>query len=153
MIKPLSKENLVAAQDLLRLVFTDKEEADGGCHYFAVSLNPYRESYFEYWVLDVGGKIVGTTGLYYDDTTPNDLWLGWFCVHPDFRRKGYGTMLLQFSIQKARQAKATRLRLWTTNAPDTAVATELYRHWCFTLDSVEPMADTQYHILKYSLGL
>ncbi len=73
------------------------------------------------------GQLLGTTGLYactYD--VAEAVWLAWFCVAPEARRQGTGSRLLDFSIEQAKRAGRSYLRLYTWDRSDAAAAQILY---------------------------
>jgi ribosomal protein S18 acetylase RimI-like enzyme len=73
------------------------------------------------------GRILGTSGLYaYTRDAAEAVWLAWFCVDPEFRRRGIGSRLLDFSIQEARRTGRDYLRLYTSDRPNEAAAQILY---------------------------
>ncbi len=72
-------------------------------------------------------RLLGTTGLYtYTRDAAEAVWLAWFCVDPDVRRRGIGSRLLDFSIQEARNTGRQYLRLYTSDRPNEAAAQVLY---------------------------
>jgi GNAT superfamily N-acetyltransferase len=74
------------------------------------------------------GTLLGTTGLYqYTCDAMEAVWLAWFCVHPDVRRKGIGSRLLDFSIEEAKRTGLQYLRLYTSDRPVEAAAQILYQ--------------------------
>lgn len=85
-----------------------------------------------YWVLDVGGRIVGTTGLYEceEDADVAD-WLGWFCVDESFRGKGLGGMLIRHSVAAVRARQKKLFRLYTSEHSQEADAQEFYQRHGF----------------------
>jgi len=73
------------------------------------------------------GALLGTTGLYqYTCDAREAVWLAWFCVAPEVRRKGIGSQLLDFSIKEAKRTGLQFLRLYTSDRSDEAVAQLLY---------------------------
>ena len=73
------------------------------------------------------GTLVGTTGLYqYTRDAAEAVWLAWFCVAPEARRRGIGSRLLDFSIEEAKRTGRKYLRLYTSDRPGAAAAQILY---------------------------
>jgi len=73
------------------------------------------------------GTLLGTTGLYlYTRDATEAVWLAWFCVAPEARRRGIGSRLLDFSIAEARRTGRRYLRLYTSDDPREADAQRLY---------------------------
>jgi ribosomal protein S18 acetylase RimI-like enzyme len=85
--------------------------------------------FLEFWgaIDQQTGTLLGTTGLYqYNCDVKEAVWLAWFCVHPDVRRRGIGSRLLDFSIEEAKRTGLQYLRLYTSNRPNEAAAQILY---------------------------
>ena len=61
------------------------------------------------YVMEEDGKLIGhimfsKAELVLDDGTRKGSWtFGPICIHPDFKRKGYGLKLLQYALEKARE--------------------------------------------------
>ncbi len=61
------------------------------------------------FVMEEDGKIIGhvmysRAELVLDDGTKRPSWtFGPICIHPDYKRKGYGLKLLKYSLEKARE--------------------------------------------------
>lgn len=73
------------------------------------------------------GELVGTTGLYqYTRDVTEAVWLAWFCVAPEARRKGIGSRLVDFSIEKAKHTGLQFLRLYTSDRSNEAAAQIVY---------------------------
>ncbi len=83
----------------------------------------------DFWgVIDAEtGAVLGTTGLYLHTRDAGEaVWLAWFCVAPEARRKGIGSRLLDFSIAEAKRTGRRYLRLYTSDRPGEAAAQCLY---------------------------
>ncbi|MBA7660192.1 hypothetical protein ES703_68192 [subsurface metagenome] len=162
-IELLTDKTLREAVNLLNRVFQNEEEEAPGDE-LPASLNPkkYKDFLLEtqiselrYWVaIDNTGKVVGTTGLYcYSYDEHEAYWLGWFCVHPDLRKRGIGNKLLRFSIVKARKSGKKFLRLYTSTNPNELNAHRLYKKHGFRLFKKESLGDTDLKKLYYELKL
>ncbi|MFB2838215.1 GNAT family N-acetyltransferase [Floridanema evergladense] len=141
-IKPLSYQTLEEAIALVDKIFPYQKDSmyENARIAFSASLeknNPLSKSLLEqmqimeanYWVsIDENlGKVIGTTGLYtYAEDEAEAYWLGYTCVDPDFRGQRIGAKLVDFAIEKAREAGKKFLRLYTSTFPDQAVAQILY---------------------------
>ena len=80
----------------------------------------------QYWLAKINNKYIGIYGLYSYKFEPKDAWLGWFGVVENERRKGYGTSILKFTMQKAKQLGFENFRLYT-DEEDNANAVKLYK--------------------------
>ena len=100
-IIPLSNETLNNAISLIKSVFPYKPDQKNAKWNFADSLSK-PNSGENYWVaVTKNRELVGITGLYHDTYDKNIVWLGWFGVHPQHRRHGIGSKLLDFAISKS----------------------------------------------------
>ena len=137
-IENLSQKNLKSATVLRDKVFDDLGDDEKDT--LIASLYPTKyKSYLqkheieslEYWVLqDVKhSKVVGLIGLYkeYEDES---LWVGWFCVAPDYRGLGLGRKLLDFVVQKAKTCRKN-MRLYTHNSQMYQKAIKTYKEYGF----------------------
>ncbi len=70
----------------------------------------------EYWVLTLGRKVVGVSGLYSDYEDPKSVkWLDYLAVTPKLQRRGYGTMMLKNLEKICRRRKIRLLCVYTDN--------------------------------------
>jgi ribosomal protein S18 acetylase RimI-like enzyme len=86
------------------------------------------------WVLveTAADKVVGLTGLYTEeDDDEETCWLGWFCVDPNYRKRGLGQALLSLSISEAKRMEKVRLKLYTYNSEEFWDAIKLYQSFGF----------------------
>ena len=139
-IEPLSKRTLRQAMELLNRVFPVQTSEERSDFWLPVSLQfsklpkLVRTSYdknvsmLKYWVAVEKGRVVGTTGIYALRKDRNDAcWLSWYCVDPEFRGRGIGEKLLDFSIRQARLRGKKFFRCYTSiNDPNEAAAQKLY---------------------------
>ncbi len=136
-IIPVNRGNIDEAIKLLNSVFPkDIARYNNPEIGLRCSLDP--EKYSEYYdhfkllkttpfVLIKDNKLIGTTGLYHLKTDPDDtVWLGWLCINPEFRGKGLGRKLIEWTMNKAREEGYRILKLYTSNDPDLDVSHILY---------------------------
>ncbi len=145
-IKPLTEEYLEEALESLAVVFP--EDISEIRKAFTASLDRSKwNSFFkiqlpttlEYVVGIVDGKVVGTHGLYSTESDENEaLWGGWFHVHPDYRGKGYGSQLIDYTIKETKRRGFRFRRLWTTDCPSEARAHEMYERRSFKIIRTSP---------------
>ena len=166
-IEPLSEKTLKGALKVLDTVFGyHKKDKEMYTNAFAGSLNmnkykllngrKEKPTYLQYYVAidKKSKKVVGTTGLYaHSELGPGKMGTGWFCVDPNFRGKGIGKLLLDFTIEKARERKAPILFLWTTADPSEKVAHEMYEGRGFKIVKKEKSLDYKYEVINMELKL
>lgn len=112
LVTPLSKEDLSDSERFFKTVFL-KDYNAAGISDIAESLKNDR-LFWRCWVLKQSNKFVGLTGLYEYIRGIDIVWLGWFGIMPDERRKGYGEYLLAWTIEEAQRMEKKRLRLYTS---------------------------------------
>ncbi len=122
-IKPLSSETLEEAVRLANTVFPHEAPDTAPETAFRASLDTKRYKHFydqnnikslEYWIGVKDQQVIGTVGLFtLEEDYLEAAWLGWFCVHPNYKGKGAGKKLLEFAIQEAQRRGNTYLRLST----------------------------------------
>ena len=77
-----------------------------------------------YYVLELDGKIIGVSGLYYDYEDPRDImWMDYFAIKPEFQRHHYGTKMLENLEDICKKRKARMLCVFT----DKSGALEFYK--------------------------
>lgn len=86
-------------------------------------------------VMRVDGKLVGLVTYYMmrDGVTAHILFL---CVHKDYRRKGYGRMLMNHAIEQIKLLGAKRIKILTRI--ENIKAQSLYRSLGFQDDYIDP---------------
>jgi ribosomal protein S18 acetylase RimI-like enzyme len=125
----LSDKNISSAISLIDKIFLYKEDRELARINFIETLEHknYGQSYW--FATDGNGKVIGMTGLYLDQKNRNDksnIWLGWFGVHPDYRRRGIGSSLLQFSINEAKSSGFKTMKIYTSTDENELAAHKLY---------------------------
>ncbi|HRH24794.1 MAG TPA: GNAT family N-acetyltransferase [Candidatus Paceibacterota bacterium] len=162
-IIPLSEEYLDEAIALCNKVFPDDIKTENPPELgFKESLfkEEYNWAWDKYYIARVEyylliseiGKVIGTTGVYQNTIEPESAWVGWFCVDPKERRKGYGEMLLNFTIQKAKGYNYRFLKLYT-DPEESPEAKNLYKKLGFLLEKtdLDPSTGKEVTILKKTL--
>lgn len=140
---PLTEKYLDQAIALCNKVFPyDRESKNPPELGFRASLD--KETYDFFWkqhectrieyflLLNENEKILGTTGIY-EKTDPSTARLGWFCIDPAERGKGYGQILLHYSIDKAREYGYSYLELYT-DTDESVEAQKLYKKFGFEFE-------------------
>jgi N-acetylglutamate synthase-like GNAT family acetyltransferase len=77
---------------------------------FVKSFNPYRD---RIWLAEAEGRIVGSVAIV--RSTKLDAQLRWYLVHPDYRGRGLGKILLLEALNFCKDRKYNSVFLWTTS--------------------------------------
>ncbi len=135
LIQPLDQHTLPPAITLRDQIFPNlgKYEYDT----LLASLFPEKNSVHKklaikqlnYWVAihPITLEVIGLVGLYtqvYEDD--GMIWLGWYCVDPDYRGYGIGGKLIDYVIQYAKEQGKQTLHLYTTDDDEYTTAREQY---------------------------
>jgi len=108
----------------------------------------------QYWVLvDNKNKdrVIGLSGIYIEDGELNSCSLGWFCVDKNYRGRGIGEALLEFSITQAKLQSMQFLSLYTDNSKMYHPAIALYKKYGFF--EYEPLLKESENVLYFKLKL
>lgn len=91
--------------------------------------------YSKYWVsLNNDGKIIGVIGIYFRECDKYEiLWVSWFCVDKDYRRKGIGETLLNHVISYAKKNNKKILKIYTSDIDEEKNAQILYEKFGFII--------------------
>jgi GNAT superfamily N-acetyltransferase len=145
-VTPLSTATLNDAIVLVKKIFVSKIDQN-------ISPKSLKESLSEissvktYWVaVERDGETVGITGLYKDSHNKDTIWLGWFGVHPGYRRRGIGSTLLEFTIKEAKRRGFSILKLYTSSGENEKAAHGLYKKFGFILSDTNKKSDKVYLI-------
>jgi GNAT superfamily N-acetyltransferase len=155
-IEPLSKETLNEAIKLVVDIFNSKpHDFDYPGKWMSASIAKEKDkklyasancTYVKYYagIDEFSGKVIGTTGIYTqkDDEKDSD-WIAWFCVDPNFRGKGYGSKLLDFTIDLAKKRGKKFIRLYTSYNTDIKKAMELYSKRGFKITNIKKHPNTK----------
>jgi len=79
----------------------------------------------KYWLVYFGEILVGVVGLYSYIQYPDDAWMGWYGLLPQYRGKGYGSEIFDFFEETAKTKGHKNIRLYTDSI-DNLEATKLY---------------------------
>jgi len=146
-IKKLDETTLKEATQLRDRVFPQLEKYESETLEASLYIDRLAAWYIEagiehlaYWVAmdEMKKNVAGLVGLYTEVGDSHDVvWLGWFCVDPDYRGQKIGTMLLEFAIEQAREQGKKYLYLYTTEDPEYSAARALYEKRGFVNYKVE----------------
>ena len=91
---------------------------------FLKSFNPKKD---RMWLAEVDDQIIGAIAVVGHSKV--EAQLRWFLVHPDYRRRGLGSELMNNALKFCKERKYKTVFLWTTN--DLHAAGRLYIHTGF----------------------
>lgn len=148
-ILPLDNDNIEESLALLQKIFHTFTDEEDPYYWFKLSLEPEKnkELMLKRGVSDVRyfivkdktkNKVIGTSGLYHLTKDPKDtVWLGFYCLDVQYRGKGLGKEILQWTIDKAKKEGNTMLRLYTSFNEDLRVALVIYDKLGFVTTKIE----------------
>lgn len=108
--KKITKDNLELACQIQNEMFPLEDARENFIE--SINHNPYRKEMVYYIVYD-NDNPVGISGIYSYHEYPNDAWLGWFGVIEKYRKKGYGSAILDETIELAKKKGYKIFRLYT----------------------------------------
>jgi ribosomal protein S18 acetylase RimI-like enzyme len=94
---------------------------------------------FEYdkvYVIEDDHNIVGVIGYHTDKYETKNVWLGWFYVHSDYQKRGYGKHLFKFIKDKLKNKDVGKLFVDTSSNEFYQTALLQYIKLGFTLEAV-----------------
>jgi GNAT superfamily N-acetyltransferase len=86
---------------------------------FVKSFNPYRD---RIWLAEAEGRIIGSVAIV--RSTKLEAQLRWYLVHPDYRGRGLGKILIREALDFCKDRKYNSVFLWTTS--ELTAAAHLY---------------------------
>jgi GNAT superfamily N-acetyltransferase len=159
-IEQLSQEKLADAIKLVHKIFAYEASWDNPPGTFLrASLHPEENKELlqergirrlEYYALqdEKTDRVIGVIGQYENsEDSPDIVWVGWFCVDPDFQGQKLGELLLTWNMQNAREKGYKTMKLYTSDHPREAKAQGLYNKLGFEINRVQSIPDTQYNLL------
>ncbi|UCC80649.1 MAG: GNAT family N-acetyltransferase [Candidatus Zixiibacteriota bacterium] len=137
-IRKMTPDDIAAVVKIIR----EHEDFDGDCSqdyydgYFGDSkrTESSREENFVSYDSE-SGQVIGVCGFCPDKyDTPNILWLNWFYLSEDYRGKGIGVNLLEFTINRILDMKISKVYLDTSSYHSYAKAIQLYKDFGFGIE-------------------
>lgn len=135
-IEPLEQHTLSHAITLRDQIFPQLSQHE----YNTLSASIFPEKYgvhkkleineLNYWVAThpTTLEVIGLVGLYTQtDDDERMLWLGWYCVDPQYRGHKIGGKLMDYVIRYAKKQGKQTLHLYTTGDNEYSAAREQYR--------------------------
>ena len=105
----------------------------------------YFDDFFKYpelfntdkvYVVEEGDRIVGVIGYSLDKYETKNYWLGWFYVHSDYCKKGYGKHLFYFLRKELKKLKVEKLFVDTSSDEFYKTALLWYIKFGFKLEGI-----------------
>jgi RimJ/RimL family protein N-acetyltransferase len=94
-------------------------------HWCGIGKRSYPLAFWEVYVAMNEDEVIGVIGLYQQmETPPSIVWVGWFGVRPSFRRRGFGSMMIDSLKQKASDFNFREL--WVFTEQENEVALNFY---------------------------
>ncbi len=149
---PLSEEILPSAIKLIDKVFVYEKDRKLARINLTETLERINYGQMYWFTTDKKGKAIGMTGLYRDQKNKDDnenVWLGWFGVHPEFRKRGIGSSLLEFTINEAKAQGFKTMKIYTSTDENETAAHKLYESFGFKKINVS----TEREIIYYAKQL
>ena len=101
-----------------------------------------------YYLVKDKNEIIGISGIYVEPFEPETAWLGWYGVREIFRKKGYGTQILEKTIEISKQLGYKHFRLYTD-----VVNPNAHRLYDKVMDHKEEYTEPNFKVLVYSKSL
>lgn len=119
----VDRQNLEAALQIQRETWPDDVDYDD----FADKVEHTRDDNCFFLIYDTG-KLIGLVGVdVWRKQYPDTIWLDWFTILPQYRRRGYGTKVLQDTIAYCKTLKRFRsFRVETTTYEYADASLALY---------------------------
>ena len=133
--KVVDFSNAFEAIDVQRSIFDEDgllNILDSLDHAIFISLTnlPYPDDNVKYYLAYLNQQPIAITGLYYYPDYPDDMWLAWFGVLPDYQGHGYGKKVLKWSMETALSKGKKNFRLYTDES-NMSIAVNLYKSFGF----------------------
>ena len=106
----INKKNIELACKIQNAIFPEEDARQNFIE--QINNDPYRKE-MDYYIVYFKEIPIGVTGIYSYNEYPNTAWLGWFGILCEYRNRGYGGIVLDKTIELAREKGYTEFRLYT----------------------------------------
>lgn len=106
----ISNDNLELACNIQNNIFPEEDARQNFIE--QINHDPYRKE-MDYYIVYFENEPIGVTGIYSYHEYPNTAWLGWFGILNNYRKNGYGGIVLDKTIELARKKGYKEFRLYT----------------------------------------
>ena len=115
--KKITNDNLEIACKIQNEIFP---EEDARANFIdCINKNPYRKE-LDFYIAYLDDTPIGVTGVYSYHEYPDDAWLGWFGILKEYRKNGYGSIVLNKTIELAKEKGYKNFRLYTDEYAEDA---------------------------------
>ncbi len=102
--------NLELACEIQNKIFLEEDARQNFIE--QINKDPYRKE-MDYYIVYTENVPIGVTGIYSYNEYPDDAWLGWFGILEEYRKNGYGGIVLDKTIELAKEKGYKKFRLYT----------------------------------------
>lgn len=106
----ITYQNLEVACRIQNEIFPEEDARENFLE--QIRKDPYRKEML-YYIVYLDKEPIGLTGIYVYHEYPETAWLGWFGILSKYRNNGYGGIVLDKTIELAKEKGYTRFRLYT----------------------------------------
>lgn len=103
----ITMQNVLEATDVQMEIFGAKD-----CAYLCY-IQHIQNGDPAYYIVKDKDEVIGISGIYVEPFEPQTAWLGWYGVRKEHRKKGYGTKILEKTIEIAKELGYKHFRLYT----------------------------------------
>ncbi len=115
----LTKQNLELAVKIQNQIFDGEDAREN--YLECINNDPYRKEIVNYIIYDDQDNPVGVVGLYSYHEYPDDAWLSWFGILPQYRGKNYGVKAFEFFEELGKTKGYQNIRVYTEAEFDKAI--------------------------------
>lgn len=108
--KKITRDNLALASKIQNEIFPGEDGTENFIE--CIEKNPYRKE-LDYYIAYNNDLPIGVTGIYSYHEYPEDAWLAWYGILPEFRNNGYGTAVFDLTVELAKEKGYHNLRLYS----------------------------------------
>lgn len=112
----VTKSNYKKAIAIQSRLFPDREAKHDILESVGKTAKSY--SFLNYYLIQADNNIVGITGFYAYDIYPNDAWMGWFDILPEYDQSNIEKQSVDFIKEKAKEYGYSTLRVYSDEIAD-----------------------------------
>ncbi len=146
----VTNDNLLLAYHLQKEIFPESPD-----YLFLKNAAIEDDPYIAHYIAYVDDNPVGITGTYYEKIDNDSIWLSWFGVLSNERKKGYGRKILEATNEICKKLPFKYFRCYTSTT-ENASAIPLYKSFYQIVENYENKDDETYNgstvVFSSSLG-